>query len=70
MKKLKFQNLLKVAILVSVVQIATQARAQFPDGSGALPLPTGQYIAPTFMRGAVQQFLNPGLPAYPNFVAG
>src|SRR5262249_50208883 len=22
------------------------------------------------MRGAVQQFLNPGLPAYPNFVAG
>jgi YVTN family beta-propeller protein len=33
-------------------------------------LATGQFITPTFIRGAVQQFLNPGLPAYPNFVAG
>ena len=31
---------------------------------------TGQFVTPTAMRGAVQQFLNPGLPAYPNFVAG
>jgi hypothetical protein len=68
MKKQKFQDLLKVAILVSVAQIVTQACAQ--DGSGALPLPTGQYNTPTAIRGAVQQFLNPGLPAYPNFVAG
>jgi YVTN family beta-propeller protein len=35
-----------------------------------LPLPTGQFVTPTFMRGAVQQYLNPGLPAYPDFVAG
>ena len=70
MKKQKFQDLLKVAILVSVVQIVTQARAEVPEQSRALPLPTGQYITPTFIRGAVQQFLNPGLPAYPNFVAG
>jgi len=35
-----------------------------------LRLATGQYITPTFIDGAVQQYLNPGLPAYPNFVAG
>ena len=33
-------------------------------------LATGQYVTPTAVRGAVQQFLNPGLPAYPDFVAG
>ena len=35
-----------------------------------LPLPTGQLITPTFIDGAVQQYLNPRLTAYPNFVAG
>ena len=33
-------------------------------------LATGQYITPLAVRGAKQQPLNPGLPAYPNFVAG
>src|SRR5262245_37353968 len=33
-------------------------------------LPTGQYVTPTAIKDAVQQFLNPGLPAYPDFVAG
>ena len=72
MKKEKLQSLLKVAILASVIQIVTQAHAELPERNRALPLqlPTGQYITPTFIRGAVQQFLNPGLPAYPNFVAG
>src|SRR6516162_5437368 len=70
MRKQRLKDLLKIAILVSVVQIVTQAHAQSSNGSGALPLPTGQYITPTFIRGAVQQFLNPRLPAYPNFVAG
>ncbi len=37
---------------------------------GLLRLATGQFITPTFIDGAVQQYLNPGLPAYPNFVAG
>jgi DNA-binding beta-propeller fold protein YncE len=36
----------------------------------AIVLPTGQYVTPTAMSGAFQQFLNPGLPAYPNFIAG
>ena len=31
---------------------------------------TGQYVTPTALPGAVQLFLNPGLPAYPHFVAG
>jgi YVTN family beta-propeller protein len=31
---------------------------------------TGQYVTPTALRGSVQQALNPGLPDYPNFVAG
>lgn len=33
-------------------------------------LPTGQFVTPKAMRAAVQQFLNPGLAAYPDFVAG
>jgi DNA-binding beta-propeller fold protein YncE len=35
-----------------------------------MQLATGQLVTPTAPRGAVQQFLNPGLPAYPNFIAG
>src|ERR1700730_13255849 len=37
---------------------------------GLLRLGTGQYVTPTFIDGAVQQYLNPGLTGYPNFVAG
>jgi YVTN family beta-propeller protein len=33
-------------------------------------LPTGQFVTPTALEDAVQQYLNPGLPAYPNFIAG
>jgi YVTN family beta-propeller protein len=75
MKKRGFQNLLKVAILASAVQVATQAQAE-DEGNRGRPQPqpialaTGQFITPTVMRGAVQQSLNPGLPAYPNFIAG
>src|SRR5258708_4581451 len=70
MKRRQFQAFLKATILVSAVQIAMPARAELPERSRPLPLATGQFITPTFMRGAVQQFLNPGLPDYPNFVAG
>src|SRR6476660_3015780 len=38
--------------------------------AGLLRLATGQFITPTFLDGAVQQYLNPGLTDYPNFVAG
>jgi DNA-binding beta-propeller fold protein YncE len=65
MKKQNFQALLKVTILASAAQIVMPAHAQSP-----MQLATGQFITPTFIRGAVQQFLNPGLNAYPNFIAG
>jgi len=37
---------------------------------GTVQLPTGQYVTPKAPNGAVQQFLNPGLVDYPDFVAG
>lgn len=37
---------------------------------GLLRLPTGQYVSPTAIEDAVQEYLNPGLPGYPNFIAG
>jgi YVTN family beta-propeller protein len=48
------------------VAVSLEARADEP----AMQLATGQFVTPTAARGALQQFLNPGLPAYPNFVAG
>ena len=53
----------RYGITLGAVVFSIQARA---DG-GAMPmqLATGQFITPTAPRGAVQQFLNPGLPAYP-----
>lgn len=52
--------------------LSVSARAEPVGRPSAAPLrlATGQYITPTAPRGAVQQFLNPGLPAYPSFVAG
>src|SRR5260370_34114022 len=69
MKEQKLKAFIKVAILASAAQIVMPAHAEH-EGRSAVQLATGQFITPTFIRGAVQQFLNPGLPAYPNFVAG
>jgi YVTN family beta-propeller protein len=40
------------------------------DRRAVVQLPTGQYVTPTAATGAVQQFLNPNLSDYPNFIAG
>jgi DNA-binding beta-propeller fold protein YncE len=40
------------------------------DAPKAERIATGQLISPTAVPNAVQVFLNPGLPAYPGFVAG
>jgi DNA-binding beta-propeller fold protein YncE len=40
------------------------------EGPGLVQLPTGQFVTPTVIDNAVQQYLNPGLAAYPNFIAG
>ena len=50
-------------------QVATDTDDDRREHGRFLRLPTGQYITPTFVRGAVQQYLNPGLADYPNFVA-
>ncbi len=61
-----------LGIAASAVAVCLQVQAQSPEhaNAAALPTATGQYITPTALRGAVQQFLNPGLPAYPQFIAG
>lgn len=68
---------LKVGLLAAGFAIAAPAAAEPQPGSAAEPqpgsalrLPTGQFVTPTAPRAALQQFLNPGLPQYPDFVAG
>lgn len=54
-------------------QISPSDRAELARDRGprgAQRLATGQFVTPTALPGSSQQFLNPGLAAYPNFVAG
>jgi YVTN family beta-propeller protein len=65
-------ELIKYGVGAATVAFCLDAHA---DQSARKPdtriqLATGQYVTPMAPRGAVQQFLNPGLAAYPNFVAG
>jgi YVTN family beta-propeller protein len=72
MQKLKFQTLLKIAMLASAAQIAAPAHADKPlknEHHQQIQLATGQFITPTAARGSVQQMLNPGLAKYPDFIA-
>ena len=71
-KKQTRRGLFELAILAAAVQVAPLAHADAQDRGRPLPMqiPSGQYITPTYVRGAVQQFLNPQLPGYPDFVAG
>src|SRR5215470_6623640 len=62
-------GLITLGVAACAVALSFQVHAQnSPQNAGQTA--TGQYITPTALRGAVQQLLNPGLPAYPNFVAG
>src|SRR5215831_17900438 len=71
MKPRSLQPLLKFSALACSALFASVPRAaDLPGNTGVIPLATGQYITPTFVSGAVQQYLNPRLPAYPDFVAG
>jgi len=73
MKTEKLFGLITLSLVVSAVQPSFQARADSSEPTtkaNSLQLATGQYITPMALSGSVQQFLNPGLPAYPNFVAG
>lgn len=77
MTKRSLQHLLTVSVLTSATLLALSARATLQERDddrqermSLAPLPTGQYVTPTVITDAVQQYLNPGLAAYPNFVAG
>jgi YVTN family beta-propeller protein len=63
-RKRSFQYGLAASMLA--LALSLPARAQIASQQ----LATGQLISPTAVRGAVQQFLNPGLPEYPSFIAG
>jgi YVTN family beta-propeller protein len=62
--------LLSTAFFVTAGSALADIDTKTADNNGQLPLPTGQYVTPTFMSGAKLQFLNPQLANYPNFVAG
>src|SRR5262245_53758385 len=65
-------GLITIAIAASAMLLSMAVRAQSPNPSDPTALQTapGHYVTPTALRGAVQQFLNPKLPAYPDFIAG
>src|SRR5215471_18143630 len=65
-------GLIMFGIAAAAVTLCMPTLAQSPDPQNvtAIQTATGQYITPTALQGAVQQFLNPKLPAYPDFVAG
>src|SRR5215510_7706292 len=72
MTKRSLKYLLKLGV-VAVALLAWAARADLRarnDEQTGMILPTGQFVTPTALEDAVQQYLNPGLPAYPNFIAG
>jgi DNA-binding beta-propeller fold protein YncE len=66
MKNQALRVSLTYGLAASAMAFSFQAKADSPP----MQLATGQLITPTAPRGAVQQFLNPGLAAYPNFIAG
>ncbi len=59
---------LKYGLAASTLTLALALPAR--ADTAAQQLATGQLITPTALRGAVQQFLNPGLTDYPGFIAG
>ena len=70
MNRSPIRTTLSLAALACVSMLGSTVRADQPANVGLSPLPSGQTITPTFVAGAVQQYLNPQLAAYPNFVAG
>jgi len=72
MRRRTILKTLKFGTLASALALSAQANADEPArrSDRAVQLASGHYITPTALRGAVQQFLNPGLAAYPKFVAG
>ena len=53
----------------SIIGLSLQASAN-TGGVAPVQIATGQYVTPKASPEFVQQFLNPGLPKYPSFIAG
>ncbi|MDE2371742.1 MAG: beta-propeller fold lactonase family protein, partial [Burkholderiales bacterium] len=62
--------LIAAAILAGALAGCAEVAPAVDGGPGRQPLPTGQYATPLAVPRAHQQPLNPGLAAYPDFVAG
>src|SRR5262245_59522541 len=72
MRQRSLERLVKLSV-VATVWLALSGRAQLQghnNGGTTAQVPSGQYVTATAMSDSVQQYLNPGLAAYPNFVAG
>jgi YVTN family beta-propeller protein len=67
MKRKTLNAALKRSVIASAVLLTLHA---FSQVAVSAPLATGQYVTPLAIAGAVSQMLNPGLAAYPGFVAG
>jgi YVTN family beta-propeller protein len=79
---IRFACVLLVCVAVtSATRLVLSARAgshERPDANGQrfferhdiAQIPSGQLITPTAIKDSVQQYLNPGLAAYPDFIAG
>src|SRR5690349_17247299 len=61
-----------LGLAATALVFGLQMRAESPNHAHpqAWQTATGQFITPLAIEGTVQQFLNPGLPADPDFVAG
>jgi len=70
-------------VVLTAVLLSLSARVQVQERRGdrdrdddrhehgeRIRLPSGQFVTPTALEDSVQQFLNPQLPDYPNFIAG
>jgi DNA-binding beta-propeller fold protein YncE len=68
---LRWRGAWRLGVSMAAACWSLVAHAQLAaNGIDGVQLPTGQFITPQALRGAVQQDLNPGLHDYPNFVAG
>src|SRR6516225_8816537 len=67
---LRFLSSLCIGALAMVLPAHVPAQPRASSNVTSYQTATGQYVTPTALPGAAQQFLNPHLAAYPNFIAG
>ena len=63
-------SMLCIAALAMLLPAEMRAQPRASSNVMSWQTATGQYVTPTSLPGAEQQFLNPHLAAYPNFIAG